>query len=1260
MSVATGDQVGPYRLEELIGKGAFGVVFRARAEENADVPRGSVVALKVLHDVHKDDARIVQRFHKEARLAVKLSHPHVVRVFGEGVHKGEHYIVMELAEGQSLTEYLRQAGIAPPETKTSRKAKAEKDTVGQADRATGGGEPPILNLPIPEAVEILRQVASVLQAAGDIGLVHRDIKPDNILVSRDKAGKLQTKVLDFGLAKDLLSHSMSFTSIGKGIGTPPFMAPEQFEGTTTDIRSDLYSLGATAYQMLTGRPPFPGPTLSAYMRQHQEDIPSAPCRLNPNVPENLSQVVERLLAKKPSDRHQKPAELVEDLNRVERGEVPLKRYKPRKARKHSLAFTVAAIAAGALIALGLVAGYLYYRSSNAEGRIAEAVSQARYLAEQGKLDESLAMLDQTIGRWQATRSDLLTDAQSAREEVRKAKLAHDEQERKAKLAQEERERKAREADIAARADKARKHEAEGDRLLLAKDYTQAIAQFEAALAYAPSEVLKQKVATATRLKREADDEEARKIAEARFKAEQEDARKRDEERRVQDYRAAFRNAEKLLGDEDRLDEALKSIETALDLAHTPGEKADATILKGKILVALDKRRVLAAVVDFSVDKSVRDDTLSGKAIAVMLEQEVSSRYRLVTRDKIEKALRELDFGITDLADPKKAQKFGKMVSAQYLITGDAVQLGPVITIAATILSVETGQIRQTASIAGKNVGEFNALFPELSRILAMTNEEKQKYLDEQRNYPKWLAEGKDLMQQGKWPEAVKAFENAQRAKATAEVVALLANAREKAEEQRILAERKAQHEAALAEGQRLLGERKWAEAEAAFRKGLAIPGYDASPQAQDGIKSAQAGADEEKRKAEYDRAVAAAKAALDKNDFETVAKEVQTALNQIPDGAEAKELLAKLEPTLTIVAEVGGVEYKGAQISIGAAVRQETTPATYRLEKGKTYEIEVTIPNQGEKYYTKATKTVSVDWNGPQTFRAVIRQEERPRLQVYKEWPFAAAEAKRRQEETARALGLKAVEEDVDLGNGVKLTLVLIPAGEFVMGSTEEQIKAVLAFDKNCKEELLTPEKPAHRVTIPKPFWMGKHEVTQEQWEVVVGSKPSKFKGAKNPVEQVSWNDIQGFLQKLNARAKGGEFALPTEAQWEYACRAGSDGHFCFGNDWAKLGDYSWCGTYTGGNSKDTTNPVGQKQPSAWGLYDVHGNVWEWCASPWAREYNGSEQKGADAQGESRVFRGGTWVHSPSHLRSASRFWGSPDLRDLLIGFRTVRLAAGP
>ena len=135
----------------------------------------------------------------------------------------------------------------------------------------------------------------------------------------------------------------------------------------------------------------------------------------------------------------------------------------------------------------------------------------------------------------------------------------------------------------------------------------------------------------------------------------------------------------------------------------------------------------------------------------------------------------------------------------------------------------------------------------------------------------------------------------------------------------------------------------------------------------------------------------------------------------------------------------------------------------------------------------------------------------------------------------------------VDLGGGVKLDLVLIPTGSFTMGDA-----ASPGFEHS--------EVPAHKVTITKPFYLGKYEVTQEQWEAVMGSNPSNFKGPKNPVEQVSWDDCQAFLDKLNTKSggQGSKFVLPTEAQWEYACRAESTGKFCFGDDEKQLGEYAW------------------------------------------------------------------------------------------------------
>ncbi len=208
----------------------------------------------------------------------------------------------------------------------------------------------------------------------------------------------------------------------------------------------------------------------------------------------------------------------------------------------------------------------------------------------------------------------------------------------------------------------------------------------------------------------------------------------------------------------------------------------------------------------------------------------------------------------------------------------------------------------------------------------------------------------------------------------------------------------------------------------------------------------------------------------------------------------------------------------------------------------------------------------------------------------------------------------------VDLGKGVKLELVLIPAGEFLMGSPDS--------DKDA----LPSEKPQHRVRITKPFYLGKYLVTQDQWQTVMDSNPSEFKGPKNPVEQVSWDECRTFLGKLNAKsaAGGGKFQLPSEAQWEYACRAGSKTRYCFGDDESKLGDYAWYEA----NSGNKTDPVGEKKPNAWGLYDMHGNVWEWCED-WYADYKESavdDPTGA-ATGSLRVIRGGSWIRPAGYCR---------------------------
>jgi formylglycine-generating enzyme required for sulfatase activity len=219
------------------------------------------------------------------------------------------------------------------------------------------------------------------------------------------------------------------------------------------------------------------------------------------------------------------------------------------------------------------------------------------------------------------------------------------------------------------------------------------------------------------------------------------------------------------------------------------------------------------------------------------------------------------------------------------------------------------------------------------------------------------------------------------------------------------------------------------------------------------------------------------------------------------------------------------------------------------------------------------------------------------------------------------------------------MEFVRIPAGSFTMGA-----------DKNF-EEAYDSETPQHRVTISQPFYLGKYEVTQQQWTAVMGDNPSEFKGRSNPVENVSWDDAQTFIRRLNQKENTNKYRLPTEAEWEYAARAGTTSTWSFGDDASSLGQYAWYGD----NSGDRTHPVGQKQPNAWGLHDMLGNVFEWVQDWYGGNYY-ANSPGTDPKGPStgafRVLRGGGWILSARNLGSARRGSNTPDSRYDSFGFR--------
>ena len=316
--------------------------------------------------------------------------------------------------------------------------------------------------------------------------------------------------------------------------------------------------------------------------------------------------------------------------------------------------------------------------------------------------------------------------------------------------------------------------------------------------------------------------------------------------------------------------------------------------------------------------------------------------------------------------------------------------------------------------------------------------------------------------------------------------------------------------------------------------------------------------------------------------------------------------------------------------------------------------------------------------------------------------------------------------QSLDLGNGVKIELVLIPAGQFSMGTPEPPpvdedgfrkkivtgqallaasagallvmllVVVVRAIRKKRRPQLSLgllllvtvaaggavlssvhwwqsargleqakvdfiaakarydladkDEKPAHTVTLTQPLYVGKFVVTQEQYQAVIGANPSNFKGKDNPVEQVSWDDAQTYCKKVTEQTKQ-TVRLPTEAEWEFACRAGTTTTYHSGDAEADLARVAWY--YA--NSKSTTHPVGQKEPNAFGLYDMHGNVWQWCEDWWEDDYakSASENPQGPTQGAFRLLRGGSWIDvAPMDCRSASRSGHGPGLRYDYVGFR--------
>jgi eukaryotic-like serine/threonine-protein kinase len=268
-----------YEIDAVLGQGGMAKVFKG-----TDRVLGRTVAVKVLSPQFAGDHQFVSRFRREAQAAAALNHPNIVSVFDTGDQGDVHFIVMEYVEGRTLRDAIRQEGPILPE----------------------------------RAVEITEEVARALAAAHEAGLVHRDVKPGNIMLTSDGS---DAKVMDFGIARTTTGDTLTQTAAV--LGTASYLSPEQAQGQPVDARTDIYSLGCVLYEMLTGRPPFTGDSPVSIAYKHVRENPVPPSRLNDDVTQSLEAVVMKMLAKNPTNRYQTAAELLEDLERVRQGLPPL-------------------------------------------------------------------------------------------------------------------------------------------------------------------------------------------------------------------------------------------------------------------------------------------------------------------------------------------------------------------------------------------------------------------------------------------------------------------------------------------------------------------------------------------------------------------------------------------------------------------------------------------------------------------------------------------------------------------------------------------------------------------------------------------------------------------------------------------------------------------------------------------------------------------------------------------------------------------------
>jgi formylglycine-generating enzyme required for sulfatase activity/tRNA A-37 threonylcarbamoyl transferase component Bud32 len=1197
----TGKSLADYEIGGILGEGGMGTVYRGR-----QISLKRRVAVKVLPPNLAADLRLRERFEQEARTASLLQSPHVVQVYGAGQQDDIIYFVMEYVEGTDLSAVIHE-----------KKERGEKFTA-------------------EEAAGYIIQAARGLAEASKHNVVHRDIKPANLMIT----SKGVVKVADFGISKVAGEHGLTMT--GTTVGTPAYCSPEQGRGDPVDPRADLYSLGVVFYELLTGQKPFEGATANALIYQHNYAEPKLPKEVEPTVGDAYQAVCLKCLMKSPDQRYGDAAELVGDLERIRDGSMSLTAVFQAKfgtgADEAMIRMGLKRrygwwplVAAAVLLVVAGGAGLWWWGKSAERQQI-----QASRDNEIARYRKGLAELD----RAQAIPPNAATDLKWW-------------------------------ADNKAKDDDWKRWTAKVERVGERREALAALLDGGEELAAEP------RARAATELEGHRAD-----VGDQDADVQRWQARLQEQDRRI----AGLRGELKALFAAPVLTTQLKGQASAPLARFTRlagGKDPDAVLWNGRT------KELDAQLAELAGRLGELDKGQVRERRAAELNNDLTAFAALAGSDdaRADGWRRAIEAVRKRVADLREALgRIGRPEEVKILSEGQQQAVGALLDDYKPLVEANDGLVQGWERTIARGKEQIERLRERLKRLdepKALNQVELQELarpLDDYRalvlasdkQLAAWSARmRKDQDEQARFLAVVDKYMETRELAAiqarTAAAAALMA-----------LDER-----GAVAVDRKAAVQRRIADEEAEERR------------LRDYLKER-----EEVAEAAADPGVTTA--------FDTLARiagaQDADVLRWSVKLKRYKELSAALAPLDQIAAiPERADENLVAFIEVVGAGNNKAKEWQAKLERVTALRTALAPLDQVGPMPLKAldqAEELVARWVGEQDPQAK-RWRDKARLvtrlrtdlgglfarDALSNYVLADPEAARRQidqlagqvggaepdvrlwdwrERTLRGPGrppwAEAAERDAygiwaDLKVGrAQVRMRWIPAGVFALGTPEGEP----GRDSD--------EVRIDGVVVSRGFWLCDSECTQEFWQEVMGSNPSRFideASGDRPVERVSWNDTRTFSERLTARLQTDrqlaiEPRLPSEAEWEYACRAGSDKPFqgadgaVDGQDPQQLAAIAWSGL------KDGTRGVRRRAPNRLGLFDMHGNVWEWCRDKYGT-YSAVEVVDPEGrQEEARVIRGGSWADASVRLRAGNRHAAPAGLRTLYLGFRFALKADWP